>query len=61
MPSNQFGRPQPDVVPERDTRVVRCYEEHLEGLGLCDRKTGFLTNTAGRIAVWLSIKEAGLD
>ena len=61
MPSKQFGRPLPDVVPERDSRVVRCYAEHLAGLGLCDRKTGFLTSTARHIAVWLSLNEAGLD
>ena len=61
MPSKHFGRPLPDVVPERDSRVVRCYEKHLDGLGLCDRKTGFLTSTARHIAVWLSINEAGLD
>ena len=40
MPSKHFGRPLPDVVPERDSRVVRCYEKHLDGLGLCDGKTG---------------------
>ncbi len=61
MPSKKYGRPPPDVVPERDSRVVRCYEEHLEGLGLCDRQTGFLTSTARHIAGWLSINEAGLD
>ena len=49
------------MVPERDSGAVRCYAEHLAGLGLCDRKTGFLTSTARHIAVWLSIDEAGLD
>ncbi len=61
MPSKQFIPPLPDVVPERDSRVVRCYEEHLDGLGLCGGKTGLLTSTARHIAVWLSINEAGLD
>ncbi|MCY3748235.1 MAG: tyrosine-type recombinase/integrase [Chloroflexi bacterium] len=61
MPSKQFGPPLPDVVPERHSRVVRCYAEHLEGLGLSDRKTGVLTSTARHIAVWLSLNGAGLD
>ena len=29
MPSKQIGPPLSDVVPERDSRVVRCYEELL--------------------------------
>ena len=61
MPSKQFGRSLPDVVPERDSRVVRYYAEHVEGLGLTDRMTGLLTSTARHIAVWLSINGAGLD
>ncbi|MCY4138221.1 MAG: hypothetical protein OXF56_08170, partial [Rhodobacteraceae bacterium] len=61
MPSNQFGPPLPDVVPERDSRVVRCYTEHLEGLGLSDRKIGLLTGTARHVAVWLALNGLGLD
>ena len=34
MPSKQFSPSLPDVVPERYSRVLRCYAEHLEGLGL---------------------------
>ena len=61
MPSNQFGPPLPDVVPERESRVVRCYTEHLEGLGLSDRKIGLLTGTARHVAVWLALNGLGLD
>ncbi|MYF31420.1 MAG: tyrosine-type recombinase/integrase [Gammaproteobacteria bacterium] len=61
MPSKQFGLPLLDVVPERDTRVVRCYAEHLEGLGLSDRKTSLLISTARHVAVWLALNGAGLD
>ena len=61
MPSKQFGPRLPDVVPERDSRVVRCYAEHLEGLGLSGRKTSLLISTAGHIAVWLALNGAGLD
>ncbi len=61
MPSKQFGPPLSDVVPERDSRVVRCYTEHLKGLGLSDRMTGELTGTARHVAVWLALNGAGLD
>ncbi len=61
MLSKQFNPPLPDVVPERDSRVVRCYAEHLEGLGLSDRMTGELTSTARHIAVWLALNGPGLD
>ncbi len=61
MLSKQFSPPLPDVVPERDSRVVRCYAEHLEGLGLSDRMTGELTSTARHIAVWLALNGPGLD
>ena len=61
MPSKQFSPSLPEVVSERDSRVVRCYAEHLEGLGISDRKTGLLTSTARHVAVWLSINGLGLD
>ena len=61
MPSKQFGPPLPDVVPERDSRVVRCYAEHLEGLGLSGGMTSDLFSTASHIAVWLALNGAGLD
>ena len=61
MPSKQFIPPLLDVVPERDSRVVRCYVEHLEGLGLSDRETSVLTSTARHIAVWLALNGSGLE
>ena len=61
MPSKQFIPPLLDVVPERDSRVVRRYEEHLEGLGLSDRETSVLTSTAKHIAVWLALNGSGLE
>ena len=61
MPSKQFIPPLLDVVPERDSRVVRRYVEHLEGLGLSDRETSVLTSTARHIAVWLALNGSGLE
>lgn len=61
MPSKQFGPPLPDVVPERDSRVVRHYAEHLEGLCLSTGMTGDLISTASHIVVWLTLNGAGLD
>ena len=61
MPSKQFSPPLPDVVPERDSRVVRCYAEHLEGLGLSAGKIGEMTSTARHVAVWLAADGLGLD
>ncbi len=61
MPSKQFGPPLPDVVPERDSRVVRCYAEHLEGLGLSIGMTGDLISIAAHIVVWLTLNGAGVD
>ena len=61
MPSNQFGPPLADVVPERDSRVVRCYAEHLKGLGLSAGTIRKLINTARHIVVWLALDGPGLD
>ncbi len=61
MPSKHFSPLLPDGVPERASRVVRCYAEHLEGLGLSGRKTGEMTSTAGHIAVWLALNGQDLD
>lgn len=52
MSSIKFLPPLPDVVPERDSLIVRHYAERLEGLGLSDRTTGPMTGTARHIAVW---------
>ncbi len=51
MPSKRFDAPLPDLVPERDSRVVRRYAEHLESLCLSDRTIGLLTGTARHVAV----------
>ena len=59
MPSKEFGPPLPDVVLDGDSGFVRCYVEHLEGLA--DWQVGFLTSTAGHIAVWLALSWVGLD
>ncbi|MDE0523215.1 MAG: tyrosine-type recombinase/integrase [Boseongicola sp.] len=61
MLSNRFDAPLPDVVPERDSRVVRRYAEHLESLCLSDRTIGLLTSTARHVAVWLATRGLGLD
>ncbi len=60
MPSKKFSPPLSDVVPERDSRVVRCYAERVKGLGLSDRMTRSLAGTAAHIAVWLSLNGQGL-
>ena len=59
MSSKKFPPPPPDVVPERDSLIVRHYAEHLEGLGLSDRTTGSLAGTARHVAVWLAANGAG--
>ena len=61
MPSQQFGPALPDAVPERDSRIVRSYAEHLESLGLSDRMIGLMTGTARHVAVWLATGGLGLD
>ena len=61
MPSKRFGPPLPDVVQERDSRVVRCCAEHLEGLGLSAGKIGEMTSAARHVAVWLAANGLGLD
>ncbi len=61
MPSKQFGPPLSDGVPERDSRVVRCYAEHLESLGLSAGRIGAMISTAGHIAVWLVLNGLDLD
>lgn len=54
MPSKRFGALLPDVVPERDSLIVRHYAVHLESFGLSDGKTGTMTSTARHVAVWLA-------
>ena len=54
MHSNGYGRPLPDAVPERDSRAVRNYEEHLKGLCLSAEMTRKLTGAARHIVVWLA-------
>ena len=61
MPSNRFDVPLPDVVPERDARVVQRYAEYVKSLGLSATMTRSLTGTAAHIAVWLSLNGQGLD
>ena len=61
MPSKRFDAPLPDVVPERDSLIVRRYAEHLEGLGLSDGRIGTMTSTARHVAVWLAAGGRGLD
>ena len=61
MPSKQFAPPLPDVVPERDSRVVRSYAEHLEGLGLSAGMARVLTSAARHIVIWLALNGTGLD
>ena len=59
MPSHQDGLPLPDVVPERDCGVVRCYAEHLESLGLPAAGQRALIGAARHIAVWLAASGPG--
>ncbi len=61
MPSKRYSPPLSDGVREWDSRVVRCYAEHLEGLGLSSGKTGEMISTARHVAVWLAANELGLD
>ena len=61
MPSKKIVPPRPDVVPERDSLIVRHYAEHLEGVGLSDGTTRMLTGTARHAAVWLAGEWSGLD
>ena len=60
MPSHQDGPPLPDVVPERDCGVVRCYAEHLESLGLPAAGQRELIGAARHVAVWLAANGLGL-
>ena len=53
MPSKQFGLPLPDVVPERDSRVVHYYAEHLEGLGLSSGMTGAISTASHMLFLWV--------
>lgn len=59
MSSNKLLPPLPDVVPERESLIVRHYAEHLEGLGLADRTTGSMSGTARHVTAWLVA--SGLD
>ena len=61
MPSKRFDAALPDVIPDRDSRVVRRYAEHLESLCLSDWMIHLLTSTAKHVAVWLATSGLGLD
>ena len=61
MPSKQHSPPLSDGVPARDSRVVRCYAEHLQGLGILGRMTDVLIRSAKHITVWLAVNGQGLD
>ena len=61
MPSKQIALPLPDVVPERDSLIVRPYAEHLKGVGLSDGTTRMLISSARHIAVWPAREGSGLD
>ena len=60
MPSKQFIPPLLDVVPERDSRVVRRATRSVwKALAFPTEKTSVLTSTARHIAVWLALNEIG--
>ncbi len=59
MSSNKLLPPLPDVVPERESLIVRHCAEHLEGLGLSDRATSSMSGTASHFTAWLVA--SGLD
>lgn len=61
MPLQQFGPALPDAVPERDSRIVRRYAEHVEGLGLSSVRKRELMGAARHVAVWLAREGSGLD
>ena len=61
MPSKRFGAPLPEAVPERDSRVVRRYAEHLEALCLSAETTRKMIGAAKHVAVWLAREGSGLD
>ena len=61
MPSKRFDAPLPEAVPERDSRIVRCYAEHLEALCLSAETTRKMIGAAKHVAVWLAREGSGLD
>ena len=61
MPSKRFDVPLPKAVPERDSRIVRCYAEHLEALCLSAETTRRMIGAAKHVAVWLAREGSGLD
>ena len=61
MPSKRHNPPLADGVPERDSCVVRCYAEHLEGLGVSVWMTEPLVRPASHVTVWLALNGQGLD
>ena len=61
MPSKRCSPPLSNGVPERDSRVVGCYDEHLQGLCLSAGKTRKLISKARHIAVWLALNGLCLD
>ena len=54
MSSHQHGAPLPDVVPERDSRVLRCYAEHRASIGLPAAEKRELIGSARHAADWLA-------
>ena len=61
MSSKQCHLPLPDVVREEDSRALRCCAEHLDGIGLSDRRVGALIGAARHVAIWLAAGGRGLD
>ncbi len=61
MPSKRHNPPLADGVSERDSRVVRCYAEHLESLGVSVGTADAFVRTASHVTVWLALSGKGLD
>ena len=61
MSSHQHGAPLPDVVPERDSRVLRCYAEHLASIGHSGAGKRELIGAARHAAAWLAASGLGPD
>ena len=61
MPSKRHNALLADGVPERDSRVVRSYAEHLESLGVSVGTADALTGTARHVAAWLALNGQDLD
>jgi len=61
MSPHQHGAPLPDVVPEPDSRVLRCYAEHRASIGLSAAEKRELTGAARHAADWLAASGLGPD